>query len=58
MSNSDYKLILTKGNDGKAQIRYRLTNDNTWQTMYLDESDLDKVITNLIKDYNNDKRTT
>lgn len=58
MTNSDYKLILSRGNDGKAQIRYRLTKDQIWNTIYLDETDTDKVITNLIKDYNNGKRTT
>ena len=58
MTNSDYKLILSRGNDCKAQIRYRLTKDQIWNTIYLDETDTDKVITNLIKDYNNGKRTT
>jgi len=58
MSDSNYKLILIRGNDGKAQIRYQLTEDRQWNTLYLDETDIDKVIIDLIKDYNNDQRKT
>lgn len=54
MNNSDYKLILVRDNEGKAQIRYRKTGDALWNTLYLEETDLDKVIDQLTKRFKKD----
>lgn len=48
MTNSDNKLILVKDNEGKAQIRYRKTNEPHWSTIYSNETDIDEVIEQII----------
>lgn len=46
-TSSDYKLILMSDNEGKAQIRYRKNGDAHFTTLYLDETDFDKIIDRL-----------
>lgn len=48
MSNSDHRLILVSDNSKKVQVRYRKTGDSHWNTLYLDETDMDKVIDSII----------
>lgn len=48
---SDYKLILTSDNDGKAVVRYRKAGDQLWNSFYTDETDMDKMIDEFLDFY-------
>lgn len=52
MTNSDNKLILLRDNEGKAQIRYRKSDDQHWNTIYSDETKIDDIIDKLIESFN------
>lgn len=49
--SADYKLILISDNTGGTKIRYRKKDDVLYTTLYLKETDSDKVIDILLKKF-------
>lgn len=45
----EYKLILVSDNTGKNRIRYVKKGERHWNTIYLNESDTDKIVDKLIE---------
>ena len=51
--NTDYKLILLTDKVEGTQIRYRKQNEPHWATLFIKETDIDKVIDILLKEFQN-----
>ena len=45
----EYKLILVSDNTGKSRVRYLKKGDRHWNTIYLNESDIDVIVDKLIE---------
>lgn len=46
---SDYKLILVSDNTNKTQVRYRKQGSPLYTTLYLNETDTDKIIEKILE---------
>lgn len=47
--SADYKLILISDNSDKTQVKYRKQGDALYTTLYLKETDTDKIIDAILK---------